>query len=229
MELPLQIATELRRTDLLAQLEPQEFERVMAAARYQGLEKDQRLFTQGQRATRFYIVHSGQIKLFRLSPDGQEKIIALRAPLQSFAEAVMFMDRQVYPVNAGAVRPSAVVAIDTGVYREVLRDSVDTCFRLMGAMSVRLHALVSEIDNLCLHNATFRLVSYLLTQVPDGADETSHIRLSVPKTTLAARLSIQRETLSRLLARLRERGLVDTHGQEIVLRDIPSLRKLTDG
>jgi CRP-like cAMP-binding protein len=98
----------------------------------------------------------------------------------------------------------------------------------MGAMSVHLHALVSEIDNLCLHNATFRLVSYLLTQVPEGVDETSHIRLSVPKTTLAARLSIQRETLSRLLARLRERRLVDVHGQEIVLRDIPSLRKLTD-
>jgi CRP-like cAMP-binding protein len=124
MELPPRITSELRQIDLLAQLEPRDFERVMARARYQTLEKDQRLFTQGQKATRFFIVRSGQIKLFRLSPDGQEKIIALRAPPQSFAEAVMFMERQVYPVNAGAVRPSAVVAIDTNTYRDVLRDSV---------------------------------------------------------------------------------------------------------
>jgi CRP-like cAMP-binding protein len=71
------------------------------------------------------------------------------------------------------------------------------------------------------------LVAYLLKQVPEDVDETSQVHLTIPKGTLAARLSIKRETLSRQLARLRKQGLIDVHGQDIVLRNLPGLRQLT--
>ena len=47
---------------------------------------------------------------------------------------------------------------------------------------------------------------------------------SVPKRLVASRLSIKPETLSRILARLRERGLVQIDGEHITLLDEPGLR-----
>ncbi|MCP4042749.1 MAG: winged helix-turn-helix domain-containing protein, partial [Gammaproteobacteria bacterium] len=48
----------------------------------------------------------------------------------------------------------------------------------------------------------------------------------VPKSVLAARLSIQNETLSRILKRLRKIGIIEVHGKEITVLDIGALRRL---
>lgn len=218
------LALELRSVYLFAALEPRDFERVANTMHRHHLDKDQRLFDHGEPASRFFLVKSGQIKLYRLSPDGQEKVIHIERAGRTFAEAVMFMEQCVYPVSAQAVEPSEVLSFDNRTFLEVLRHSFDTCFRLMAAMSMRLHSQITEIDNLCLHSATFRLISYLLQEVPAGTDDSSQVLLSIPKGVLASRLSIQRETFSRILGRLRERGLVDVQGQSIILRDLTALR-----
>jgi CRP-like cAMP-binding protein len=217
---------ELRRTYLLSALEQADFERVTGTLHVHRLEKDERLFGHGEPATRFFLVRHGQIKLYRLSAEGQEKTISIEGPGSTFAEAVMFMEQRVYPVSAEAVETSEVLSFDNRTFLAVLRHSFDTCFRLMAAMSMRLHAQINEIDNLCLHNATFRLVTFLLREVPEGTDDASRVELSLPKGVLASRLSIQRETFSRILARLREKNLIEVEGQTIRLRDLPALRAM---
>ncbi len=224
----LRNAHELRSIYLLSQLSPEDFERVVAAMHVHRLEKDQRLFDQGQPARRFFYVKKGQIKLFLLSVDGEEKIIHIEHTGQTFGEAIMFMDKPIYPVSSEAVQPSEVLSFDNKTFREVLARSVETCFRLMGAMSQRLQWHVGEIENLCLHNATFRLAAYLLRKVPPEADHSTNVHLSIPKVTLASRLSIKRETLSRILARLRKQGLIDVLGHDIILRDPRALRRLLE-
>lgn len=77
---------------------------------------------------------------------------------------------------------------------------------------------------------TLVVVVVLLVTASDkheDVDETSQVHLKIPKGTLAARLSIKREALSRELARLRKQGLIDVHGQDIVLRNLSDLRQLT--
>ena len=56
--------------------------------------------------------------------------------------------------------------------------------------------------------------------------ESPDLQLTTPKNVIASRLSIQPETLSRTLARLTRQGLLEVHGQHIVLRDIAGLREL---
>jgi CRP-like cAMP-binding protein len=57
------------------------------------------LFFQGDNATSFYLVLSGRIKLFRISPDGKEKVVEIMEAGATFAEALMFMDQPHYPVD----------------------------------------------------------------------------------------------------------------------------------
>jgi len=231
-EQPIQVHTSifgahrLRKIYLFSQLNPQDFHKMVSSMLTHRLTKNQRLFHQGDKAKRFFFVRKGQIKLFLLSAEGEEKTIHIEHPGNTFAEPIMFMDKPIYPVSAEAIQKSLVLSFDSTTFRDMLRHNTDTCFRLMATMSQRLHWHIVEIEHLCLHNATFRLISYLLREVPTETDQNTSVHLAIPKVTLASRLSIKRETLSRILARLRRQGLIDVQGHDIILRDLQGLREL---
>ena len=75
----------------------------------------------------------------------------------------------------------------------------------MAQMSRRLHWQIAEIDRLTLHNAAFRVIAYLLDQVPSTDLDSSVIHLDTPKHVIASRLSITPETLSRSFASMHKR------------------------
>jgi len=207
---------------LFAALSDEQLRRVLQTTRERRFKAAQRLFHQNDPCNTFFLLRHGQVKLFRLSPDGYEKVIDVIRPGQTFAEAVMFMERKEYPVTADAIETSEVLCFDSQSFVELLKTSNDTCLRLMATMSKRLHWQVNEIDRLTLHNATFRLVSYLLEVSDHSAAE---IKLEVPKHVLASRLSIQPETFSRILSRLSQKGLIKVDRHEIQLCDIGGLRQ----
>jgi len=70
----------LRRAPLLSGLGQEQLERVAANAVPVHLDEGQWLFSQGDPSRRFYFLHQGQIRLFRLSPEGTEKIIEIVSP-----------------------------------------------------------------------------------------------------------------------------------------------------
>jgi len=185
------------------------------------------LFQHGQAAERFFFLREGLVKLYRLSAEGDEKIIEIMQPGQTFAEAVMFMGTQgCYPVNAEAISDAHLYAFEQKPFLKILRESSEACFGLLASMSRRLHMLVNQIESLTLQNATYRLVAFLLEQVPRGDTATPAFQLTTPKGVIAARLAIQPETLSRILAKLRQGGLIEVHGNLITVRDVQALRNL---
>lgn len=184
------------------------------------------LFEAGQPAQRFYLVVSGQIKLYSISAEGDEKVMEIVYPSQTFAEAILFMQKHAYPVSAEAIKKAELIGISMAAFREILEDSTETCFHLLASMSRRLHSRIDEINNLTLHNATYRLVVFLLDQLPAEAVELSEIHLTTPKSVVASRLAIQPETFSRILTRLSSKGLIEVHGNDIALLDVEGLRGL---
>ncbi len=184
------------------------------------------LFEAGQSAGHFYLLRSGQIKLFSLSDSGDEKVVEIIYPGETFAEAITFMTQHNYPVSAEAISASEVISFDMNVFRRLLEESRETCMRLMADMSRRLRKRIAEINNLTLHNATYRLVVYLLEQIPPGVVELPEIHLGTPKSVIASRLSIQPETFSRILGKLARQKLIRVHQNTITLLDVDGLRAL---
>jgi CRP-like cAMP-binding protein len=227
MNRSIELSTELRRSYLFADMSEAHLSTLLATAQELRLQSGDRVFRQGEPAERFYFVREGLVKLFRLSPEGDEKIIELMRAGETFAEAVMFMGTQGrYPVNAEAVSEARVLTFDQKAFLQLLTDSRDACFGLLASMSRRLHLLVNQIESLTLQNATYRLVAYLLEQIP--ADRTQHtdVELTTPKAVIASRLAIQPETLSRILSRLRQGGLIEVQGNHILVRNVQALRNL---
>ena len=226
MNQPPDVARELRRAYLFADMAEPHLQSLVNSMQDIQLDAGKTLFRQGQAAERFYFVREGLVKLFRLSPEGDEKIIEIMRPGETFAEAVMFMGNQGrYPVNAEAIHASRVYAFEQKVFLNLLRESNEATFGLLGSMSRRLHMLVNQIESLTLQNATYRLVAYLLEQIPRDVKTSPEVQLTTPKGVIASRLAIQPETLSRILGKLRHGGLIEVHGNHITIRDVQALRE----
>ncbi len=213
----------LRQTYLFAALDEPRLAVVRHGMRVLHLHEGQRLFDVGQPAERFFLVASGQIKLFRVSLDGNEKVIEIAGPGKTFAEAVMFMQRRDYPVSTAALTEARVCSFDNHTYLELLRASPSLCLSMLGEMSMRLHARLNEIDHLTLQNASFRVVHYLIDQLIEHGDGSGSIDLSTPKNIIASRVSIKPETFSRILRTLADEGIVRIDGKHI---EVPDCRRL---
>lgn len=218
---------ELRKAYLFSGMPDEQLRGLMKTMQEVRLQAGDILFTHGQRAERFFFLREGLVKLYRVSPEGDEKVIEITQPGQTFAEAVMFMGNEgCYPVSAQAIHPSHLFAFHEKPFRELLSRSTETCFGMLASLSRRLHMLVNQIESLTLQNASYRLVAYLLEQIPRGVQESPEVVLTTPKGVIAARLAIQPETLSRILAKLRKSDLIDVHGSHIIVRDVQALRNL---
>ena len=218
------IIQKLKQSHLFSSLSELQLERVYRHCKLSKLDEAQLLFAQGQAVDYFYMVISGRIKLFRVSPDGQEKVIEIVPEGECFAEALMFMDRPDYPVSAGALTRTEVVGIEAKDFKAMLWDSTDTCFNLMSEMSMRLRRLIHEIDTLTLQSGTCRVASYLLKSA--HADEAS-FELDMAKNLIAARLSVKPETFSRIVANLKRQGILSVDGNKVTILNREGLKSLS--
>lgn len=216
---------ELRQNFLFDSLDDERLQRVARHAVALRLREGEALFEQGDEASRFFLLSTGQIKLFRLSPAGNEKVVEIVTPGSTFAEALMFLDRPYYPVGAQALQASELISIDARDFARMLRESVDTCFVMMGAMSQRMRGLLHEIDTISLHSATCRVAAYLVQHAPEDGNE---FRLPVAKQVLASRLSVTPETFSRIIKTLTQRGMIELKGNQVTLRDRAALEETAE-
>jgi CRP/FNR family transcriptional regulator, dissimilatory nitrate respiration regulator len=216
---------ELQQFPLLSGLDETESRRVLNKARVVTVARGEHLFHHGDPARRIWLCRTGQLKLFRLSDSGQEKIIAIINPGRSFAEATLFMPARVYPVHCAALQPSELVGFDADDLVETLHNDPEACFRLLGTLSVRMHEKINQIDSLALQNAHLRVAHYLLEEYR-RLQAPKTFRLEASKKHIAGLLAVQPETLSRSLTALQREGALDMDARYITISDPEKLEQI---
>lgn len=211
----------LRKFPLFSGLSPEDaeaFQRQCVPVSYRA---GVRIFDEGEPARGFYLVLSGQVKIFKLSPRGQEQILAVIGPGGTFAEAAAFLGRG-YPASTECLEDSELVFVEREPVRQLLVKDPDMALRMMAGMALKLRSLVAMVEDLTLRDARGRLARYLLGLAP--ANELQpQIKLPTQQTVLARLLGLTQETLSRTLKGLKEEGLVIAAGRSLTL-DVPGLR-----
>lgn len=218
----------IRAHHLFAGLSPEQMQRILTASGVDEVDAGQVLFDRGQPARHFYIVLEGQVNLVLYSKSGEEKIVDINGPGQSFAEAVLFMDGPEYPVSAVAATRSKVARFPNKDYLAVLRESPGTCLRMLGHLSQRLHMRLREIEYLTLESATHRLVRLIEGRLPAGVAGATEVELQESRQELASRLSMKPETLSRILRHLSDAGAIVVHGRTLQVPDRARLLAVLD-
>ena len=213
----------LKKISLFSALTDEQFAHVKQTMRVINLEENLSLFDTETCADRFFVLTDGQIKLYRTSYNGSEKIVEIIRPGEAFASAVIFMKNNKYPVCADTLQASRILSFDNKQFFKILHESPETCFRMMAHMSQQLRWQLSEIYKLSLQSAPSRLVSYLLENMKPLGNNKGMVKLDASKRTIASRITIQPETFSRALKKLSNEGLVTVKGQSIHINDVEAL------
>ena len=221
----------LRRVPLFSGLEAEDLESLLAIARERRHARRARVFAEGEEAQGFYVVVSGRVKLYKLSPEGKEQILHLTGPGQAFAEAALFAGGG-YPATAECLSAARLLFFPRGAFLALLGTRPQLALNIIAGLSWRLREFVRLIEELALQSASARVAKYLLDEAlrtGAGHEPGAVVELAVSKGQLAARLGTAGETLSRTLAKLRDRGALRVEGRRITLLDPDALERTAAG
>lgn len=172
---------------------------VVASSSEAELRAEQWLTFAGEEARHYYLVLTGEIALLRHTEKGDEFIVALLGPGELFGEDLALRETATEPLSARALCPSRVAIFERRRLQALLAEEPRLVGRLLETLHRRNAILLDEIERVTVRNASERLLTFLDQQQALGGAATPRIS----KRTLAARLSIRPETLSRILGRLK--------------------------
>ncbi|MDR2142005.1 MAG: Crp/Fnr family transcriptional regulator [Deltaproteobacteria bacterium] len=161
------------------------------------------IFSRGQKATGFYLLAKGLVRIFMLDPNGRERIIKIIYPGEIFGEAAIFHDEG-YPCNAMALTQVIVFFWPQKELLELLRSDGDFSMAMLGVMAQKLRHFTSLIS-LSLKEVLPKVADYLLRQPMEG----QKLQLPPSKAVMASSLGMTAESFSRALSQLKKAHLIE--------------------
>lgn len=198
-----------------------ELERLAQGCQVRRLVRGDMVFRVGEPCQEFHVTVVGQVKLFALSPSGQEKVIELVGPGNSFAEALMFTERP-YIISAQALCDTLLLTVSKQAVLAEIEHDTRFALRMLAGISRRLHGLVHDVEDYALCSGMQRVIGYLLRDIDEverASSEAVTVSLPVSKSVVASRLSITPEYFSRVLHELESAGLIAIDKRDIRILD----------
>ena len=183
------------------------------------------LFQQGEKATSFFLVLDGWVRLFRLTPDGSEAVVGVFRRGETFAEAAILLGKK-YPVTAEVVTTSRLLQMEGEVLRCCIREQPDLALSMLASASYHLKLLVEHIEQIKLLSAAQRVADFLVKLCPSEVGSCT-VELPYEKALIAGRLGMKPESLSRVLAKLRPLG-VTVDRSFVSIADVRRLAQFVD-
>ena len=221
---PFNIPGFLRAQALFVDVDEAALCRLAAACRLMHVTRAQPVLWAGRACEAFFIVIEGQVRLYMAAPNGNEKVIELVGPGQSFAEALVFLERPC-PINAQALSDTVLLQVPRQAVMAELQLDAGFALRMLSGMSRRLHGLVQDLQAGALQSGLQRVVGYLLRDVDPGKPGPAVVSLPAAKATVASLLSLTPEYFSRVLHELEAAGLLEIDKRDIRLREPAALAR----
>lgn len=177
------------------------------------------LFFEGEACSGLYILHTGIVKLFKISTSGREFILRVLEAGASFNEVPVF-DGGLNPVNATSLEASQVWIVDKKVIQSVLSEHPDLYPAIIQRLAANLRMLVQLLEDLAFFQVTQRLARLLL-QESARPERLKNIK----QDELAARLGTVREVVSRSLKELERCGAIRVERRQIQILELDRLRE----
>lgn len=220
----------LRKTPLFASLTEKEMHALAARVSKRHFQRGELLFGEGDPCTGLFVVASGKIRIFKLSPAGREQVLTVEGPGSSFAELPVF-DGGNYPAAASALEDAEVLFISRKDFQNFCREHPDVALKVIAVVGSRLRRLVGIIEELSFTTVRQRLIAVILRLAEVGgrsSREGVRLELTMSHQDLAAELGTVRELVSRNLSRLQAEGFLEVDGRKIVVKDLVGLKREQD-
>lgn len=185
------------------------------------------IFTEGSESTGFYIVMKGRVKVFKLSIEGKEQILHIVGPRELLGAVSAFAGNP-YPAYADAMESTTALFFPRKEFLTLIRKEPSVVMNMMANLSLRLQHFTRMIEDLSLKEVPGRLAAYLLYMCQQtGCGDA--INIDISKGQLASLLGTIPETLSRILRKMSEKGIIEVSGRRIKLINKKTLQDIING
>jgi len=208
-------------------LPPEQIDQLASIALFRLFKKGETIFAEGEDAAGFCVVVFGRVKVSKLAPDGKEQILHILGMHEPFGEVPVFAGER-FPANAEAMEDSKILFVPRDAFIGLVKREPSLAMNMLALLATRLRRFSSLIEGLSLKGVPARLASYLV-YLSDRNKGAAQLELDIPKTLLANFLGTIPETLSRILAKMTQDGLIEVDGRKIRLVNRRALEELASG
>ncbi len=213
----------LKRVPLFSDLAEADLARFAEVTREREYPKNSVILFEDDPGDALYIVSSGQVKVVLIGEDGREVILSVLADGDFFGEMAL-IDDEPRSAHVIAMRDSQLLVLRRDDFQAQLEAHPKIALKLLRVLVQRLRGADQKIGGLVLLDVNGRVARLLL----DLAEESGGPKITRRLThhTIAQMIGSSRETVSRAMRELVERGLIDVTRREISIRSRDGLASL---
>lgn len=222
----MDILSVLRHIPLFAGLPGDQIRVLAGCAREKNIRSGQMIFSDTQEARAFHLVVWGRVKIFKSTPEGREQTIFVFGPGEPFC--LTALTDPLSPAGAMALEDTRILFFPAEVLEEVARKEPSLLFNMLLVLSRRLKESIELVESLSLKEIPQRLASFLIHALA-RQDRDDRIDLNFSQRELAKIIGATPETLSRVLKRMNEDGILSLEGRSIHVLSRQGLDRLAQG
>lgn len=189
--------------------------------------KGENIFIEGSESAGFYIIVKGRVKVYKLSPEGKEQILHIVGAKELLGAVSAFAGNP-YPAHADAMEKTRALFFPRNDFMALVQKEPAVVMNMMANLAMRLQHFTRMIEDLSLKEVPGRLAAYFL-YLCERKGCSDIVEIDISKGQLASLLGTIPETLSRILRRLSEQGVLEVSGRKIRLINKKALQDIING
>ena len=204
---------------LFSGLEDKELENIENVMTIKTYPKNSMIVLEEEFGDTVYFVRSGTIKITRLNDEGKEVILALMGAGEFFGELAA-LDGEARSANALAQEECELYLLHRSDFIDLLKHNIKISFTLLSELAKRIRHSDQQIEALSLDDAEHRIGVCILNLAEDnGVIRVGQVTIQkLPfQQDIANMAGTSRETVSRVLKLLEEKGLVIKEGHTLTI------------
>lgn len=184
------------------------------------------LFSEGDRSTTVVLVISGRAKVFSLTAQGGEVLLAIRGPGALLGE-MSALDGAPRSASVSALEPLEAYVVTVAAFLDFLGTHPDAAVRIVRMIVSRLRDADRKRVEFGAYDTLGR-VALRLAELAErfGDSQADAVRITLPLTQdeLAAWTGSSRESVTKALGTLRRQGIIETSRRSVSVIDLDRLR-----
>ncbi|HXV97517.1 MAG TPA: Crp/Fnr family transcriptional regulator [Anaerolineae bacterium] len=222
----------LHQVPLFANFKEEDLARLVRDFRLKSYGKDEIIFRQGEHSHELYIVFSGKVRIFCLSPAGNETSITIYSNYDLIGEFGV-IDDQPRSATAKTITPTSLLAMSQDRFLHHLQTVPDLALGLARLLTRKVRWTTTYAETIAQYDAPGRLLHILLLYNQQYGEEKEagkryELDLALNQSDLASLVGARRQWVNRILQDWRKRGLIEYDSGKIIILDLPRVEAERD-
>lgn len=171
-----------------------------------------------------FLVKTGQVQLYRISPEGKKLVIATLGPGTLFGEMAL-LGQQMHNAFAEALDDCLILVMSRADLERLILNKPVVGLRMLEITGRRLNDAEARLEDMAFKGIPARLASLLLRL---AAERNSRDILGLTHQDLAETIGTYRETATQVLNDMKGQGLIEIGRKRITIKDPDKLAKVAN-